>query len=98
MLFFDLILIKKQEYCNHVKIKPKDVEGYGLSAISDCMPENIQTFAKSSIRSKCGYIPSRADKREEIDRALIRQLDPMPIARKMVEEENKYGQQNKEDE
>lgn len=71
----------------HVQIGSADVKGYGLKNRSDFMPEDMQTLAKGSIRGKIGYIPKELAVREEIDRALIRQLDLLPTARKMVLEE-----------
>lgn len=71
----------------HVKIKPEDVRGYGLRTISDFMPEDAQTISKGCVRGKSGYIPRNSDAREAIDRALIRQFDLLPVARKMVLEE-----------
>ena len=70
----------------HVILNPKDVSGFGLSKISDFMPEDAQT--------KSGTIIEDSGVREEIDRALIRQFDLLPVARKMVMEELANGQQN----
>lgn len=71
----------------HVQIEPGDVKGYRLRNRSDFMPEDTQTLAKGCIRGKSGYIPKDSTVREEIDRALIRQFDLLPVARKMVLEE-----------
>ena len=65
----------------HVILNPKDVSGFGLSKISD-------------FRAKSGTIIEDSGVREEINRALIRQFDLLPVARKMVMEELANGQQN----
>ena len=36
----------------HVILNPKDVSGFGLSKISDFMPEDAQTISKGCIRAK----------------------------------------------
>ena len=71
-----------------------DVSGFGLSKISDFMPEDAQTISKGCIRAKSGTVIEDSGVREEIDRALIRQFDLLPVARKMVMEELANGQQN----
>ena len=38
----------------HVILNPKDVSGFGLSKISDFMPEDAQTISKGCIRAKSG--------------------------------------------
>ena len=78
----------------HVILNPKDVSGFGLSKISDFMPEDAQTISKGCIRAKSGTVIEGSGVREEIDRALIRQFDLLPVARKMVMEELANGQQN----
>lgn len=78
----------------HVILNPKDVSGFGLSKISDFMPEDAQTISKGCIRAKSGTVIEDSGVREEIDRALIRQFDLLPVARKMVMEELANGQQN----
>lgn len=80
----------------HVQIKPNDVRGYRLKTISDFLPEDIQTVSKMAIRGKTGFIPVEADVMEQIDRALIRQLNLMRAARNMVMEELENGSENKE--
>ena len=77
-----------------VVLNPKDVSGFGLSKISDFMPEDAQTISKGCIRAKSGTVIEDSGVREEIDRALIRQFDLLPVARKMVMEELANGQQN----
>ena len=47
-----------------------------------------------SLTAKSGTIIEDSGVREEIDRALIRQFDLLPVARKMVMEELANGQQN----
>ena len=76
----------------HVVLNPKDVSGFGISEMSDFMPEDAQTISKSCIRAKSGSIIEDSGIREEIDRALIRQFDLLPVARKMVMEELANGQ------
>ncbi len=76
----------------HVQLSPDDVIGYPLKTVSDFMPEDIQTLAKSCIKRKNGYVSRTSDVRDEMDRALIRQLDLLPTARKMVLEEIASGQ------
>lgn len=80
----------------HVQIKPNDVRGYRLKTISDFLPEDIQTVSKMAIRGKTGYIPVEADVMEQIDRALIRQLNLIRAARNMVMEELENGSENEE--
>ena len=63
----------------------------GISKKSDFMPEDAQTIAKGCIRAKSGFIPVDSEVREAIDRALIRQFDLLPVARKMVMEELANG-------
>lgn len=79
----------------HVQIKPNDVRGYHLKTISDFLPEDIQTVSKMAIRGKTGYIPVEATVMEQIDRALIRQLNLMRVARNMVMKELENGLGNK---
>lgn len=67
---------------------------YGEYNKSDFMPEDAQTISKGCIRGKSGSIIEDSGMREEIDRALIRQFDLLPVARKMVMEELANGQQN----
>ena len=78
----------------HVILNPKDVSGFGISKMSDFMPEDAQTISKSCIRAKSGTVIENSGMREEIDRALIKQFDLLPVARKMVMEELANGQQN----
>lgn len=59
----------------------------GLSNRSDFMPEDIQTLNKGCVRFKSGYIPGESEIREAMDRAMIMQLNLLPVARKMVLEE-----------
>ena len=68
----------------HVILNPKDVSGFGLSKISDFMSEDAQTISKGCIRAKSGTVIEDSGVREEIDRALIRQFDLLPVARKFV--------------
>ena len=58
------------------------------------MQDDAQTISKSSIRAKSGTVIKDSGMREEIDRALIKQFDLLPVARKMVMEELANGQQN----
>ena len=75
----------------HVQLAPEDVRGHSLKMVSDFIPEDIQTLAKSCIRRKNGYVSKTSSVRDEMDRALIRQFDLMPTARKMVLEEMASG-------
>ena len=76
----------------HVQLTPDDVTGYPLKTVSDFIPEDIQTLAKSCIIRKNGYVSKTSKARDEMDRALIRQFDLLPTARKMVLEEMASGQ------
>ena len=58
-----------------------------MSNRSDFMPEDIQTLNKGCVRFKSGYIPGESEIREAMDRAMIMQLNLLPVARKMVLEE-----------
>lgn len=49
---------------------------------------------RKSIDNVSGTVIEDSGVREEIDRALIRQFDLLPVARKMVMEELANGQQN----
>ena len=49
--------------------------------------EDIQTLNKGCVRFKSGYIPGESEIREAMDRAMIMQLNLLPVARKMVLEE-----------
>lgn len=60
-------------------LNPKDVSGFGLSKISDFMPEDAQTISKGCIRAKSGTVIEDSGVREEIDRALVRQFDLLPV-------------------
>lgn len=60
---------------------------HALSNRSDFMPEDIQTLNKGCVRFKSGYIPGESEIREAMDRAMIMQLNLLPVARKMVLEE-----------
>ena len=40
----------------HVILNPKDVSGFGLSKISDFMPEDAQTISTGCIRAKSGAV------------------------------------------
>ena len=44
---------------------------------------DIQTLNKGCVRFKSGYIPGESEIREAMDRAMIMQLNLLPVARKM---------------
>ena len=44
-------------------------------------------MSNSCVRFKSGYIPGESEIREAMDRAMIMQLNLLPVARKMVLEE-----------
>lgn len=71
----------------HVIVEPSEIRGHALSNRSDFMPEDIQTLNKGCVRFKSGYIPGESEIREAMDRAMIMQLNLLPVARKMVLEE-----------
>lgn len=71
----------------HVIVEPSEIRGYALSNRSDFMPEDIHTLNKGCVRFKSGYIPGESEIREAMDRAMIMQLNLLPVARKMVLEE-----------
>ena len=71
----------------HVIVEPSEIRGYALSNRSDFMPEDIQTLNKGCVRFKSGYIPGESEIREAMDRAMIMQLNLLPVACKMVLEE-----------
>lgn len=68
----------------HVIVEPSEIRGHALSNRSDFMPEDIQTLNKGCVRFKSGYIPGESEIREAMDRAMIMQLNLLPVARKMV--------------
>ena len=72
----------------HVIVEPSEIRGYALSNRSDFMPEDIQTLNKGCVRFKSGYIPGESEIREAMDRAMIMQLNLLPVACKMVLEES----------
>lgn len=74
----------------HVKIHPLDVDGLHLQKISDFMPEDMQTVPKSSVRGTVGHITVDSKVMDEIDRALITQLDLWKTVSKLVREELTY--------
>ena len=71
----------------YVIVEPSEIRGHSLSNRSDFMPEDIQTLNKGCVRFKSGYIPGESEIREAMDRAMIMQLNLLPVARKMVLEE-----------
>ena len=66
----------------HVIVEPSEIRGHSLSNRSDFMPEDIQTLNKGCVRFKSGYIPGESEIREAMDRAMIMQLNLLPVARK----------------
>lgn len=75
----------------HVRIKPFDVNGYHLKSVSDLLPEDMQTIPKSAVRGTVGYITVDSKIMDEIDKALIVQLDLLETAKKMMEEKMGNG-------
>lgn len=71
----------------HVKIHPLDVNGLHLQKISDVMPEDMQTVPKSAVRGMIGYVTVASNVMDEIDKALLTQLDLWETAKKFVREE-----------
>ena len=71
----------------HVKIKPMDVNGLHLKKTSDFMPEDMQTIPKSAISGTIGHITVSSKVMDEIDKALIVQLDLWESVKKMALEE-----------
>lgn len=49
--------------------------------------QNIGIKCDRCVRFKSGYIPGESEIREAMDRAMIMQLNLLPVARKMVLEE-----------
>lgn len=58
----------------HVQIRPEDVKGYSLRAVSDLLPEDMQTISKSAVRGELGYIAADSEIMVQINNALIMQL------------------------
>ncbi len=77
----------------HVKIKPMDVNGLHLKKTSDFMPEDMQTVPKAAISGTIGYITVSSKVMDEIDKALIVQLDLWETAKKMALEEAKNAKE-----
>ena len=73
----------------HVKIHPMDVNGLHLQKISDVMPEDMQTIPKSAVRGTIGYVTVSSNVMEQIDKALLTQLDLWNSAKKLAKEELK---------
>lgn len=71
----------------HVQIHPLDVDGLHLQKISDFMPEDMQTIPKTSVRGTIGQITGDSKVMDEIDKALITQLDLWKTVKRMVREE-----------
>lgn len=74
----------------HVQIHPLDVNELHLQKISDFMPEDIQTVPKSSVRGTIGHITVDSKVMDEIDKALIMQLDLWKAVKRMAREEMTY--------
>ena len=73
----------------HVKIHLMDVNGLHLQKISDVMPEDMQTIPKSAVRGTIGYVTVSSNVMEQIDKALLTQLDLWSSAKKLAKEELK---------
>lgn len=73
----------------HVKIHPMDVNGLHLQKISDVMPEDMQTIPKSAVRGTIGYVTVSSNVMEQIDKALLTQLDLWSSAKKLAKEDLK---------
>ena len=73
----------------HVKIHPMDVNGLHLQKKSDVMPEDMQTIPKSAVRGTIGYVTVSSNVMEQIDKALLTQLDLWSSAKKLAKEELK---------
>ena len=58
----------------HVQIRPEDVKGYSLRAVSDLLPEDMQTIPKAAVRGELGYIVADSEIMAQINAALIMQL------------------------
>ena len=67
----------------HVKVMPLDVNGLHLRKISDVLPEDIQTVPKTSIIGHVGHITVASGVMEQIDKALITQLDLWGIVKRL---------------
>ena len=65
---------KLKEIPVHVKINPMDVSGYHLRAVSDFMPEDIQTIPKTAVRGTIGFIKGDSEVMREIGKAMMMQL------------------------
>jgi len=70
----------------HVQIKPNDVKGYSLKAVSDFLPEDMQTVSKSAVIGELGYISADSETMYKIDLALIMQLGLYETAKRMNDE------------
>lgn len=79
----------------HVQIHPLDVNGLHLQKISDFMPEDMQTVPKSSVRGTIGHITVDSKVMDEIDKALITQLDLWKTVKRLVREELTYRNEAK---
>lgn len=87
---------KLKDIVVHVTLNPEDIQGYGIRRRSDFMPEDIQTLAKKSIKRWSGQVTENSGKRELLDRALIKQLDLLSVAKKMIMEESDNEEERKE--
>lgn len=57
------------------------------------MPEDMQTVPKSSVRGSIGYITVSSKVMDEIDKALITQLDLWGTAKRIAMEEMKNAEE-----
>ena len=65
----------------HVRVKPRDVDGYFMKE-SDCLVEQIVTIDKKKVMSKIGNIPDDSAVMREINKALSLQLGINDIEKK----------------
>lgn len=66
----------------HLKIKPLDVNGYHLKAVSDLLPEDMQTISKNDVRGTIGFIAEDSEVMQRINEALMIQLGLMKYSTK----------------
>lgn len=78
-----------KEFGNRVRMIRKQAN-MTQEVLAEKLYVSVDTVSKIE-NGKSGFIPVDSEVREAIDRALIRQFDLLPVARKMVMEELANG-------
>jgi len=79
----------------HVQIHPFDVGGLHLKAISDFLPDDIQTVPKAFVVGSIGNITVASGVMDKIDQVLIKQLGLTDIVKRMIREALEYAKKDR---